>query len=508
MKMNQLRIVSLVIGLVFVGVAGYILGQRSTNRSATSPEREIAYWRAPMDPTEIYDSPGKSRMGMDLAPVYEDELKEQTNESPSERDILYWRAPMDPTEIYDSPGKSRMGMDLVPVYDGEAGSESGGIVSIDPAVVQNMGVKTNLVVKQDLSRVIRTVGEVQYDEEKLYLVNTKISGWIEKLHVNFVGQEVTEGEPLMEIYSPELVSTQEELILAKRNYDLLTQTAPEGIADDAERLLDAARTRLKYWDISDEEISQLETTQRVKKVIVVRAPVTGIVVERSAIQGAHIKAGTDLFRIADLSTVWVHASFYDNELPWIEEGQEVKMELSYLPGKTYTGQVSYIYPFLREKARDVHVRLIFSNTRQIDLKPGMYANISLYGKTFHDALTVPSEALIRSGQRTLVFVSHEGGRFEPREVIEGEIGGEASSTVRIISGVMEGERIVTSAQFLIDSESRLQEAIQKMLSSDPAQNGIDLDMKNMDETTTEPEPAIEKEIDHSGHVMTDSSEND
>ena len=183
---------------------------------------------------------------------------------------------------------------------------------------------------------------------------------------------------------------------------------------------------------------------------------------RNAIEGAYVEVGEDLFRIADLRTVWVHASFYDNEVPWISDGQSVEMELSYLPGKTYAGRVSYVYPYLRERARDVHVRLIFSNP-DLDLKPGMYANVQLQGKVIPDAVVVPSEAVIRSGARAIVFVVHGAGRFEPREVLLGEEGGAGNNYIRILRGLQGSEEIVTSAQFMLDSESRLQEAIRKMI---------------------------------------------
>ena len=379
-----------------------------------------------------------------------------------ERNVLYWQAPMDPTEIYDQPGKSAMGMDLIPVYEDEAGVESGSTVSIDPATVQNMGVRTDHARRMDFSRMIRTVGEVQYDEERLYLVNAKISGWIEKLYVNFIGDQVRQGDPLMEIYSPELVATQQEYLLALKNYGMLAESSIPSVREDAENLLASARTRLEYWDIPPSEIERLEQTGEVKKTTLLEAPATGIVVKRDAMEGAYIEAGMDLFEIADLRTVWVHASFYDNEAPWIREGQQVEMELSYLPGKTYTGQVSYIYPYLREKARDVHVRLIFSNP-DLDLKPGMYANIQLQGKVIPDALVVPSEAVIRSGARAIVFVVRGEGRFEPREVRIGEEGGPGNHLVRVLTGLSGDEEIVTSAQFMLDSESRLQEVIRKML---------------------------------------------
>ena len=211
---------------------------------------------------------------------------------------------------------------------------------------------------------------------------------------------------MLEIYSPELVATQQEYLLALKNHRMLAASRIASVREDAENLLASARTRLEYWDIPPSEIERLEQTGEVKKTTLLEAPATGVVVKRNAIEGAHIQAGMDLFEIADLRTVWVHASFYDNEAPWISEGLPVAMELSYLPGKTYAGRVSYIYPYLREKARDVHVRLIFSNP-DLDLKPGMYANIQLQGKVIPDALIVPSEAVIRSGARTLVFVARE-----------------------------------------------------------------------------------------------------
>jgi len=395
------------------------------------------------------------------------------------RTVLYWQSPMNPSEVYDAPGKSSMGMDLVPVYEDEQSAggtaDSGGNVRIDPSTRQNMGVRTDTIRREDFFRGIRTVGEVDFDEERLYLVNSKISGWIDKLFVHFVGEEVSEGDPLMEIYSPELVSTQEEYLLALKNFQSVSDRATTSAHRDAEELLASTRKRLEYWDIPESEINRLEETGQVRKTISLNSPATGIVVKRMAIDGAHIKAGEDLFQIADLSTVWVHASFYDNEVPWISTGQKVEMELSYLPGKKYIGRVSYIYPFLREKARDVHVRLIFDNPN-LDLKPGMYANVDLTGKTIRNALVLPSEAIIRSGERSIVFVVRGEGEFEPREIKTGEEGGEGNAYVHVLSGLTGEEEIVVSAQFMLDSESRLQEAIQKMLASRTAK----AEMKSMD----------------------------
>ena len=409
--------------LILILVCGFFLGRVSTQKAGTEP--------------------------LELSP-------------PDERQVLYWQAPMDPSEIYDQPGKSKMGMDLIPIYEDEDRMESSGTVSIDPATVQNMGVRTGHAQRLDFTRTIRTVGEVQYDEEQLYQVNTKISGWIENLHVHFVGDEVQAGDPILEIYSPELVTTQQEYVLALKNSQLVAQSTVPSIREDAERLLASTRTRLEYWDIPASEIEHLAQTGEVKKTILLTAPATGIVVVRNAIEGAYVEAGEELFRIADLRTVWVHASFYDNEVPWINNGQRVEMELSYLPGKIYAGRVSYVYPYLRERARDVHVHLIFSNP-DLDLKPGMYANVQLQGKVIPDAVVVPSEAVIRSGARAIVFVVRGEGRFEPREVLLGEEGGPDNNYIRILRGLQGNEEIVTSAQFMLDSESRLQEVIRKML---------------------------------------------
>ena len=473
--------------LAVAGTAGFLLGRFTVNN--TSETGQILYWQAPMDPTEIYDEPGKSKMGMDLIPVYADE----TAPASAEGTVLYWQAPMDPTEIYDEPGKSKMGMDLIPVYADEAGRGVGGTVSIDPVTVQNMGVRTATVQQMEFSRTIRTVGQVEYNEESLYIVNTKISGWIEKLYVNYEGESIQKGAPLLEIYSPELVATQEEYLLALKNRDLVASSSSSSVIDDANRLVASARKRLEYWDIPPAEIIRLEQTGETKRTIVLPAPASGIVIHKNAVEGAYITAGMDLYRIADLSSVWVHASIYDYELPWIVEGQRAVMNLSYLPEKEYTGHVSYIYPYLRDKARDVHVRLVFINP-SLDLKPGMYVNVMLQGKVLPQTTAIPSEAVIRSGERTIVFVVRGTGKFEPREIRIGEEGGPNNGYVRVLGGLLGGEQIVTSAQFMLDSESRLQEAIQKML-------------QERSQSTTQPEvnqsETIEEEVVIPGEALSD-----
>lgn len=424
-----------------------------------------------------------------------------------EREILYWRAPMDPSEIYDKPGKSRMGMDLEPVYADEVGrtAASSG-VRIDPVVAQNMGIRFAASERRDLTRSIRTVGEVMIDEENVIQVNARVSGWLEVLHVAFDGAPVKKGDPLLEIYSPEVVTTQEEFLLALQHRDGLGASSGADARAAADRMVAAARQRLQNWNLPKSFIDMVENHRMVHRRLVIEAPADGVVLSKNVTQGARVMAGQELYRLADLSQVWIHASFYDFELPWISEGQSARIELSYLPGVERSGVVSYIYPFLRQKARDVHVRIIAQNPDG-QLKPGMFANVQLSGRTLRDVVVVPSAAIIRSGERTLVFVDMGDGRVDPREV---RMGAEADDMVQILAGLDAGERVVVSAQFLIDSESRLQEAIAKMRgpAADAAVDHSGMDHSSM---TSEPGGAAMPEVrpssapadtaatDHSGH---------
>jgi multidrug efflux pump subunit AcrA (membrane-fusion protein) len=473
--MKAKKRILLVSGLVVLLVLGGGLSLTSCSKKTDSQKAEVSgesetqLWTCGMHPEVIMDKPGNCpKCGMKLVPVKSASAAEANPPDSQQmarkkgRKILYWQAPMDPTEIYDHPGKSKMGMDLVPVYEDQAGIGSGSTVKIDPVTVQSMGIRTAVVQRGDFSRRIRTVGRVDYNEEKLYTISPKISGWIEKLYVDYTGKMVKKGDPLLEIYSPDLVTTQEEYLLALNNKKMVSQSSFNSIREGAESLLKSSRQRLLYWDIPATEIDRLEKTGEVRKTLRLDSPADGVVTHKNAVEGLFVKEGTNIYQIADLSKVWVYASLYDYEIPWIREGQTAEMDLSYLPGETFTGRVSYVYPYLDEKARDVRVRLEFPNP-DLELKPGMYANVTLQGKTIKDALLVPSEAILRSGKRDVVFVVRDKGKFEPREIRIAEEGGANNASVRVLSGLLEGEEVVTSAQFLLDSESRLQEAIQKML---------------------------------------------
>lgn len=411
-----------------------------------------------MHPMIIVDEPGTCPIcGMDLTPLKAG-VGGATEKPQGERKIKYWQAPMDPTYIRDEPGKSPMGMDLIPVYEDEA--PGGSIISIDPVTAQNMGVRTASVVRRDLSRTVRTVGLVAYEEPRQYSINSKINGWIEKLHVNETGQFVKKGQPLLEIYSPELVSAQEEFLLALNSRAKLENSAFPEIAAGARRLYESSRKRLKLWDISERQINRLEKTRKVEKNMVLYSPYDGIVTMKMAFEGMHTKSGMELFKISDISRVWIYADIYEYELPWVEVGQEAEIILPFVGGESLTAKITYLYPYVEPKTRTVKARLELDNPG-FELKPDMYVNIRLKSQVVEGALSIPAEAVLHSGEKTTVFVALEGGKFEPRTVKTGLQ--DQDGNMQVIQGLLEGERVVTSAQFMLDSESKLREAIAKML---------------------------------------------
>ena len=337
--------------------------------------------------------------------------------------IKYWVAPMDPTYIRKEPGKSPMGMDLVPVYE-EEGEEKvpASVIRIDPVTMQNMGVRLARVKRKPLVKNIRTYGSITYDERKIYTVNTKFNGWIEKLYVDFVGDKVKKGQPLFEIYSPDLITAQEEYLLAVQQCGSLCGSPYPSIREGAKRLIEASRTRLRYWDLTNEQVKQIESTGKVQKTLTIYSPASGVVIEKDAFEGHYVKTGEHQFVIADLSIIWVDVDIYEYELPWIRRGMSAHMDLSYIPGKRFMGKVLYVYPFLEQKTRTAKLRLEFKNP-DYKLKPGMYANVYLKSVIAKSSLVIPQEAVIDSGVRKVVFIYLGKGKFQPRDV---KIGVEAT----------------------------------------------------------------------------------
>lgn len=383
----------------------------------------------------------------------------QAQPEPAEgKKVLYWKSPMIPGEIHAEPGKDSMGMDLVPVYEGEAPGP--GQIEIAPMTEQNMGVRVQDVKQGPLVKSVRTVGYVDYDETSLATVTTKVDGWIEKLWVDETGAQVHEGDRLFDLYSPALYAAQQGYLAALRGVQKEDVPAVPRSLTDSKALVEDARTRLEYFDVSAAQIDELRETGTIRKTVTMHSPFTGIVVHKSVVEGEKVHAGADLLRLADLSSIWVMGRVYEYDLPYVHEGQEALMTLSYLPGKTFRGRVAYVYPFLEEGTREITVRMEFHNP-SYELKPGMYATVSLRTEVDSDATLVPDTAVIDTGTRTVAFVKTAPGRFEMRELATGLRG--EGHVLQVLSGLSPGEQVVVSGEFLIDSESRLRESAMKFL---------------------------------------------
>jgi RND family efflux transporter MFP subunit len=432
---------------VAVGAGLFAAGcSRSADKTANAPESKTLY-TCGMHPQIIQDHPGNCPIcGMKLTPI----RKQAGTGAPGERKISYYKSTMNPGETSPQPGKDSMGMDLVPVYEGAANESQ--TIAIDPSTIQTMGIRTAGVTRGPLRRLIRTVANVDYDETALADVTTKYKGWIEKLYVDATGALVNPGDPLFEIYSPELYSAQTEYLAA-----LGGESGSPSTEDRA--LLDSAQTKLKFYDISDAQIAELEKTRQAKKTLMITAPISGFVVEKNIVAGQMVDAGMKLYRLADVGVVWVYAQVYEQDLSAVQLGQEATMTLSYLPDRKFRGRVTYVYPTVDEKTRTARVRMEFHNPGYF-LKPGMFATVELVADIAPSVLLVPDSAVLRSGEKNTVFVALPGGKFEARTVALGFSA--ENNQDQVLSGLSEGERIVTSGQFMLDSESQLREAIQKM----------------------------------------------
>jgi RND family efflux transporter MFP subunit len=414
-----------------------------------------------MNPQHHYDKPGKAPDGMDLVPMYaEQKAQSSAAPAPGERKVLYWYDPMHPAYTSDKPGIAPdCGMTLLPKYAGDDGAAQmpAGTVVIPQDKQVLAGVRTTMVERKPLIREIRTTAQIVADETRIAHVHVKVAGYIDRAYVDYIGQLVKKGDPLFTLYSPDLVSTEEEYLIAKRGDASLNSSPFKEIAQGAKSLLESTRQRLKLWDISDEQIRQLDQAGKVSRDLTFYSPVTGFVTDRQAFPQKSVTPDTELYTVSDLSTVWANADIYEYEVPFVHVGQLISFTLSYYPGKTYTGKISYIYPTVDPQSRTVKVRVQIPNPGFV-LKPQMFADAQLrvdYGTQ----VIIPQEAVLDSGTEQRVFVVHPGGVFEPRKITLGPV---VDGNVAVLSGLKAGETVVTSGNFLIDSESRLKSAVSGM----------------------------------------------
>lgn len=388
-----------------------------------------------------------------------------------EKKLLFYRNPMNPTVTSPVPMKDEMGMDYVPVYADEAAPAGGGVegmatVEISSEGIRLSGVQTEPAVIERVARSVRTVGTVTADETRIRHVHTKIAGWVEKLFVNFTGQLVRKGEPILSIYSQELLASQQEFLRAREMAAKFGVSELPEVRRGGEELLRAAEQRLRLFDVPEDFIEELKRTGQPKRAVTLLAPVSGFVTAKEIFEGQQIEPGMELFTITDLSRIWIEADFYEYEARALHVGQEARVTLPYDPTRQLAGRVTYIYPTLNPESRTLRLRLEFPNP-DFALKPAMFVNVEL-PLDAAEGVVIPDSSVIDTGERQVVFVSLGGGRFEPREV---KLGVRSSGKAQVLSGVAAGDQVVTRANFLLDSESQLRAAVAGMKKTSDHKHG-------------------------------------
>jgi len=482
-------------GIAYLYFGGCLRGSGGGDNTAGAQSRADRY-TCGMHPFIITDKPGDCPIcGMKLtkiegtpAPGGAAAAPPATAAKPSggARKILFYRNPMNPNVTSQTPAKDEMGMDYVPVYEDEtAGGGAGGnppegyaAVQVGMERAQMAGIQSATAVREAISRPVRAVGLVVADERRVARIQAKIDGWIEKLYTNFTGQLVTKGQPLLEIYSPDLVASQREYLLSKAGVDRLKDSPYQDAREMASGLAQAARTRLKLFDVPESFIEELERTGNVRRTVTLNAPVSGYVTGKEIFEGTRVSPGMDLLTVTDLSHVWIDADLYEYEAQSVRVGQTAVLDTEADPGRKMKGRVAYIYPTISPETRTLKVRFDFPNPG-LRLKPQMYANVSL---DLHSVtgVVVPDSALIETGVRVIAFVDAGDGSFEPREV---KVGVRGDGKAQILSGVKAGEKVAVGANFLLDSESKLRAALNKMTGGSVAP----------------PKPQAQGPGDHAGH---------
>ncbi len=427
---------------------------------AATAERVPLYYQDPTGRPDYSPTAKKDPEGRDYVPIYEEAPAADSAPTLSpapqggERKILYYRNPMGLPDTSPVPRKDTMGMDYIPVYADEGGAA--GTVKIAPERIQALGVRTEEAVLRGLARSVRAVGTVAADERRIGVVNPKFAGWIEQLHVSTTGQTVRQGEALLEAYSPDLVLAQQEYLIA-RSASAAMAHADAMARGNAAAIAAAALSRLRNWDISAAQIAALQRTGKPARTLTLTAPTGGIVMEKAALQGLHFAAGDTLYRIVDLSSVWVLADIFEQDLGQIRVGQKASVTVQAFPGRVFEGRVAFVYPNLNAQTRTAKLRIEVANPELL-LKTEMYATVEIAAPVGAPmVLAVPDSAVLDTGTKQTVLVDRGEGRFEPRAV---KLGARADGYVTVIGGLAEGEKVVVGANFLIDAESNLRAALQ------------------------------------------------
>jgi RND family efflux transporter MFP subunit len=421
-----------------------------------------------MDPDVVSDKPGRCpKCGMKLEPksVPNAAANPTASATPSQdRKPLFYRSPMDPKVTSPTPTKDSMGMDFVPVYADESAPTPGvpGLASIDVSAegLQLAGVRTAVAEQGKLARTIRAVGVVRADETRVRHVHTKISGWIEKLYINFTGEPVARGRPILSIYSQELLAAQHEYLQAKKSVGTMQSSEFAAIRDGANDMASAARRRLELLDVPRKQIDELDQTGTPSRAIVLTAPVSGIVMSKNVFEGQQVDPGMELFTVTDLSKVWVEGDIYESESSAVHLGQQARISFVNDPASSVEATIKYVYPYLNAETRTLRVRFVLPNP-SMKLKLESYANIEIPVETSEGAI-IPDSAVMDTGMRQVVFVNTHEGHFEPRLV---KVGIRTEGKAQVLSGVTAGERVAVKANFLLDSESRLRAALMPTVSA-------------------------------------------